>query len=125
MDPKLTKLLELIRVRAEEINTLSDGVNERLEEVEDALAQMNVGVTLPPSVLVEADDTNWLLGYRKFDKDWALSVARRFDDDRTDTPVRLLSSPRVVRIAALGAIGLVLRGIKERQDTILENLRGS
>jgi hypothetical protein len=123
MDAKLTKLLELISVRAEEISRLSDGVNARIEEVEDALTRVNVGISLPESVLIEAEDAEWLIGYRKFDKDWGISIAKRRDDDRAETAIRLLKAPRVVRLAALGGLGLLLRGIKDRQDLILMGLR--
>jgi len=121
MDAKLTKLLELIAIRSREISNLSEGVNERIEEVEDALTQINVGVTLQESILVEAEGAEWLIGYRKFgDKDWGISVRVR---DQQST-IRLLKAPRVVRIAALACLGLLLSEIKNEQDMILMNLRG-
>jgi len=120
MDAKLTKLLELIAIRSREISNLSEGVNERIEEVEDALTQINVGVTLQESILVEAEGAEWLIGYRKFgDKDWGISVR-----DQQST-IRLLKAPRVVRIAALACLGLLLSEIKNEQDMILVNLRGN
>lgn len=121
MDAKLTTLLELIAIRSREISNLSEGVNERIEEVEDALTQINVGVTLQEGILIEAEGIEWLLGYRKFgDKDWGISVRVRSDQQST---LRLLKAPRVVRIAALASLGLLLSEIKNQQDMILENLR--
>lgn len=129
----LEKDLSVIIRKAEEINQLSDGLNRRIEEVEAVLSEAKIGLAIEDQVAFEVSGESWLLGYKKIDGAWRISVCKATQWGLQDnqplasfivgSSLALVKSPRIVRIEALPNIPRLLKCIQEKQDLFLDALR--
>lgn len=108
--------------RAKLIDEYSSNVNAEIEALEDALEQMNVGVSVQV-VLAEVRQqitvAKTLLGYSKLGDKWCLTFT-----DAAGNVVPLCKAPRVARVAACteGCTRL-LAEIFDKQGVILASLK--
>ncbi len=120
--------LQRIAERAAELNEHTNHVNEQLEEIEDRLTQIGVGVsTEGRDVRVDVNGAPWSIGYRKIvaaaGNGWRLAAWE--SGGPVNGEIRaLLSCPRAVRAAALDVIDSVLFNILERQKELIMKITG-
>ena len=118
----LQKIAEL----AVALNERTNHVNAQLEEIEDYLTRVGVGVdTRNRDVRVDVDGVTWALGYCRVNtaagNAYRLAAWLRGEPGSTDAEPRvLLNCPRAVRVAALDVIDSVLFAILQRQKDLLE-----
>jgi hypothetical protein len=116
-DPDIARRLATIKSNADEINDLSEDVNERLEEFEDALRTAGVG--LSADVPLDLGGERYRVGFGKAESTWCLVVTRGGANSAT-TP--LLKAPRKTRVHALALMPALLDAIIAAQKVMLTKL---
>ena len=124
MGDSIESLLVTVESKAQEIEAASDGLNEILEQIEDRLAQAQVGLTIEG---VSMDDSDCELGYGKVGSKWVLTFreAEAKAPSNANPSHPLLKASRRIRQKSLVVIPELLRRVVARQDELLTSLKGS
>ena len=142
--------MERLRQAAEALNAATDGLNEVIEQLEDELAKIGVGLTYwldeyqaQPAIFDHQEQNDrrakgWTLGYTKIGDRWRLAVREvtvevpSEEDDpisrtpwsflRRGTAVPLLTAPRIVRAEAAPELERLVSGLRARADHLTEGV---
>ena len=115
IDDKSARLLAAIAANAKALNDATDDVNAAIEQLEDRLTQIGVGVScgLDRKIEVTVDSRTWGIGYGKCENKWCFTAFETAPPGTLLLP--LLKAPRAVRVASLEVLYLVLDAIHTRQ----------
>ncbi len=128
-----TSFLQLVTAAAD-LNAVSDELGKSVAELDAALKQLNLGVTV--WVQVEgntdaSDDSYWShnLGYAKIDGKWGIALSQVVgnwnDPDGADVESWLFNeAPRRFRLAAIGHIPELLQNLSQEANKMAEKVKG-
>jgi len=110
------------------LNTVSDQLRESISELENALGNLNLGVSAWVTISSDHDDTgryHWSrdLGYTQISKQWGIALRKTsgdesYPEDDSQEIWRFNDAPRWMRVEGVGKIPELLDALnKQAEDT--------